>query len=296
MESELSKHRDTREEYQWMDDSLRRAADDECSDHEETTRSMLASTVEREGMTAQELLQSVLLPEEKLVPDVGPLSVTHYSVSPASAPNDPKKYLDAGQDLDMYLTDRRLLLVQAGQSNHLILEKAEQTEGKSYIVGSLRADSYSCLPIPLTNIYGLSMSISCSVSSQSIVRRKGEGGLLVFGILLLVAGIVVGVVSGFRDRNLTIAMAVLVSAGLGLIVAGILRRQVEVFESEQKMQQNKYLRLLTVDPGYMTKASMRITIDAEKHTARFVARWVSELQGRCEGIRDAKVFEKRLVV
>jgi len=186
--------------------------------------------------------------------------------------------------------------VQAGQSNHLILEKAEQTEGKSYIVGSLRADSYSCLPIPLTSIYGLSMSMSCSVSSQSIVRRKGEGGFLVFGILLLIAGIVVGVVSGFKNNNLTIAMAVLVSAGLGLIVAGILRRRVEIFDSEQETGQVKYLRLLTVDPSYMTKASMSIKIDAEKHTAKFVARWVSELQGRCEGIRDAKVFEKRLVV
>lgn len=297
MEIELSKHQDTRYEYQGMDESLRKAVNEEYSRHEQTVQLTLDSIIEKEGVTAAELLQSILLPEEKLVSDLDPLSVSRYSVSPASDPYDPQKYLDSGQDLEMYLTDKRLLLVRAGKSTHPILEKTEQTAGKGYKVGCTKADSYSCLPLPLTNIYGFSLSMDREVSSQSIVKQKaGVGGFLVVGILLLIAGIIVGVVSGFKEAIMTAAMAVMILAGLGLIIAGVFRRGVDISDSQQKIKQGKYLRLLTVDPIYMTKASMNIEINEEKHTAKFVARWVSELQSRCEAIRDAKVFEKMLAI
>jgi hypothetical protein len=294
MENDLSEHQDTRYEYQAIDEYLKKSIDEEYSNQEQHAQSILDSTIKKEGITLEELLQGILLTGENLIPDFDPLSVSKYTVSPASDPYNPQKYLDSGQDLQMHLTNKRLLLVRSGRNSHPFLEK---TGANGYKVGCTKGDSYSCLPLSLSNIYGYSLSMDREVSSEAIVKRKAGGGIfLLFGFLILIAGIVTGVINGFQDTTWIVVSAVLILAGLGLIIFGLLRRGVDISDSQQTIKQGKFLRLLLVDPIYMTKALINIDINKEKHTEKFIIRWVSELQNRCEAIRDAKIFEKRLVI
>jgi hypothetical protein len=296
MQNELSKHHDTGPQYQLLDRNLKKAIDKAYAKHDEKTSTMLSSMLEEEEVTSKELLQGFLLPSEELVPGLEPLSVDYYSVCSLSDRYDPQKYLDSDRNLEMYLTDKRLLLVRAGQTSNPILDQPEQTAQGEYRVGCTKADSYSCTPFPLNSIFSISFRIENEVSSQSRVKGKGgRGGLIAFGILLLIGGTVMGVISKFKEPVLTVAMATMGLVGLGLIIAGIVRNPAEVSVSKETTTQGKWLRLAALDPIYMTKSSVNIEINADKHTAKSMANWVKELQNRCEAIRDPKVFEKRLV-
>jgi len=293
MESELSKHSDTRDKFSNLHEKLKKALDAEYSKNKEKAASVLGAIREEEGMAIGDLLQNLLLPGEELIPDLEPLSVTSYSIRSAYDPYDLEKRLDSGHDVEMYLTNRRLLVIHAGQTIYPLLgqDSPKQAEWK---VGHANGDTYTFMPFPLTNIYGVSLDIHNQVLTQSTVELKGRiWPAVVGGILLAIVG---GVLLAFSLEDYGIWGGLALVIGVLVAAAGLLHSRAKVSDPQStQTKRGKWLRLVILDPIYMTKASFHAQIDEAQNSAKLMARWVRELQNRSEAICDSKVSEKRMI-
>ena len=310
MSDELSKHPRTRSQYEELSSNLKKYVDYEYEKHKTNTISSLRKMQEKEELTSSELLESFLLPDEERIPGLDPLNVSRYYVISAENPYEREKFIDTGYDMEMYLTNKRLLLVRAGESARPILAQVtsypdevspfnkgeRKPTGMEYKVGYTASDSYGCIPFPLNNIYGISLLVQHESSSHSYVKPKqNKGGLAIFGVILLAIGIALGAIFKFEDIWAAVS-AVMMVVGIIAVLISLLGNPNNVSEPKKSNRESKEMRLVTLDPVYMTKAAVHIEINIYKHNAKFIAQWARELQNRSQAICDTKVFEKRMVV
>jgi len=279
--------------YRSLPENLRGAVKEEFEKHHEKADSVLKGIHEKEELSTKALLQSFLTPDEELIP-IDPLKVDSYYIYSAKEPYS-EEYLDSGYGAEMYLTNKRLIIVSAGESQQPILEDNSTGDKKEYKVGNKSGDYYNFVPFLLNNIYGISQKLENEVSCSSIVREKKgrSGGLLAGGIILIFLCFIIGVASEFESPWWSMLLLI----GIILLIVGALAKftKIERSHPSESIMRRRQLRLVTLDPVYMNRASLTIEINKE-HTIKSIMQWVRELQNRCEAICEPRAFEKTMLV
>jgi hypothetical protein len=199
----------------------------------------------------------------------------------------------------MYLTNKRLILVEAGEDNLPTLDARRDAAGKikQVNIGTAREDSSNFTAFPLNNIYGVSIKLKNKVSNNSIVKpRERSSSLGILGGILLAFGFLF-MVLGFMSEadEMTFFAMIMIIIGIVLLVVSY-GKEHEITRLPQSIEKIRLLNLVTLDPVYMNRASLKIEVDDTKHNIKDIIQWCRELQNRCEAISKPKTFEKRMMV
>ncbi len=235
----------------------------------------------------EQLIKTFLIPDEDLIP-IKTLTADRYDIRLATDPYS-EKFIDFGFDVNMYLSNKRLILLDSGEYHHPILQnhenggKIERTE-----VGCSRKDSTNFTAFPLNSIYGISLKLENDISNTSIVKKvSGTNiGLIILGAILAIVGLIL---TGQRGAE-GIGYIFLI-IGIILAIAGYLQKSEDVSGPQQDIQKTRVLRIVTLDPIYKNRASLSIKIDTNKNDVKSIIQWSRELQNRCDPICNSKAFE-----
>ena len=245
-------------------------------------------------ITEREMLEQFLIPEEEIIP-IKPLQVDEYLILSADEPNE-EKYIDRGERVEMYLTNKRLLLVsRAGDENPSLEFDEEKIK-----VGYSKSSAYNLVAFPLNNIYGISFKIESKVKSIASIIPKKIGKGIGAGIFFLLVGIILFIMSSEVPRDLKDILAnigiVGITIGFLAILISLVSGRSTISEPATDTETQRLVNLVTLDPIYMKRASLRIFIDPEEHKPESILQWLRELQNRCEAVIHPKAFEKRMWV
>lgn len=271
--STLSENENTRHKYFELSDLMKDAVDKEY----ENCHKICDSQVELFTMYDEQLLQSLLTINEELIP-LNYLNVENYYINLASEPYS-EKHIDFGFWVKMYLTNKRLILLDSAEYHNPILEHGRRTK-----VGCQRKDSVKFTAFPLNNIYGASLHIENDIVNASFVNKIGANiALSIIGIISTIFGLML--ISIQQEIGY-----LLIFLGIILMIVGFLYKSENIYKLQPKIEKKRILRLVTLDPIYKNRASLTVKIYVEQDIESIVG-WIKELQNRCENIVNPKEFE-----
>ncbi|HHF59142.1 MAG TPA: hypothetical protein ENL44_02960 [Thermoplasmatales archaeon] len=197
-----------------------------------------------------------------------------------------KETIAEGRDTDVYITDRRIIMLDTRLNEYPTLERHPEIR-----VSHVAEDSFRVFSIPTKHISNIFIDIRNRVSSTAVFRRLYMVWLFLLGFLTILFGVVWASLKKGGDSSIILLSSVLV--GIFLIILAAKLKGFKGEKLEKEVDKTSLISLSVIEPFYHRRAILHLEVDTTVHDLEEIVDWIRRLQQRCkEG--DYCLYEKIL--